>query len=318
MKKRVLAFGLFIGMLLSTACGLSTDDVDTTVDSSKSTEVTHSESMATTTEVTHSESMATTAVASKDSVHVNKINITINPEINIITDDDGNVVEIEYLNDDAKDAYGSLDLIDMPVGEATELIVEAATEHGYLENGKPVTVTLLDSNVDGQAIMGELNDVRDATQKELGNQGFDNCPIQACVEVEVEPEHEHVCDLCLGSLVVVCDGCNGTTYLDGNAWTVCGMCSGEGRTLCTLCEGAGSIACGNCGGSGVDEAEDDGVCFGCHGSGTTPCNRCGDGSGYQVCYDCKGAGRLGGLPCPRCGGTLWTVCYRCKGTGVTE
>lgn len=306
MKKKVIAIGLLTCMLLFTACGQTT--VDITEDTLNSVEVAQSES----------ESTVITTVTSGSKAHINKINITINPEINIITDDDGIVIEIEYLNDDAREAYGSLDLIGLPVGEATELIVEAAAEQGYLEDGKPVAVTLLDTNVDGQDILGELSDVKDATQKELGDQGFDNCPIQAGIDLEAESEEEHICDLCHGSGVLVCEECNGTTYLDGNAWTVCGMCSGEGRTLCTLCEGNGSITCGNCGGSGVDESEDDGVCFGCKGSGMTTCNRCGDGSGYQVCYDCKGAGRLGGLPCPHCNGTLWGVCNRCEGSGVLE
>lgn len=313
MKKRVLAMIMSIGMVFVMACEKSS--VDSSTNASSAIETSQTTENSTDTQATTS-SEITTATTENKAVHVNKINITINPEANIVTDDEGNVVEIEFLNEDAKTAYGDLEVEGKPVGEVAELMVEAAAEHEFLKDGKPVTVTLIDTNIEGQAMLDELNAVKGATQKGLETQGFENSPIYADVEFEHDHEVDYTCDLCNGSGLLVCDACNGTTYLDGNAWTTCGMCGGEGRTLCTLCSGAGSMTCGNCGGTGADESEADGVCFGCHGTGSTPCTRCVDSSGYQECYDCKGAGRLGGLPCPRCGGDLWTVCYRCNGTGV--
>lgn len=250
--------------------------------------------------------------------HLNKINISINPEINLTTDDNGTVTDVEYVNEDAETAYGSLSLIGLNINEATELIVDAAASQNYLQDGMPITLTLLDTSMDGRETLDELTEVKEATQNELSNQNFDNSAIIASIELETEFEHDHTCDLCLGSGLLVCEECHGTTYLDGNAWTVCGMCGGEGRTLCTLCSGAGSLVCDSCGGTGTDASQSDGVCFQCHGTGTTPCNRCQDGAGYVVCYDCKGAGKLGGLPCNHCGGTLWGICNRCNGAGVTE
>ena len=76
---------------------------------------------------------------------------------------------------------------------------------------------------------------------------------------------DDTCDLCYGKGLLICDGCNGTTYLDGNQWTVCGKCAGAGKSACTLCNGAGSNPCESCGGSGLDETQEDGKCWGCHG-----------------------------------------------------
>lgn len=323
MKRRALAGILLVSMVFLMACDKTSVDTTTNTSSSIVTTQTSSDSLdnqtaENITDTQTTEDVEVTTSADNKAVHVNKINITINPEANIVTDDEGNVVEIEFLNEDAKTAYGDLDVEGKPLGEVAELLVEAAAEHEFLKDGKPITVTLIDSNVDGQAMLDELNAVKGATQKELEDQGFEKSPIYADVEFEHEHEGSRTCDLCGGSGLLVCDACNGTTYLDGLAWTTCGMCSGEGRTLCTLCEGAGSMACGNCGGTGLDAAEADGVCFSCKGTGITHCVRCVDSSGYQECYDCKGAGRLGGLPCPRCGGDLWTVCNRCNGSGELD
>lgn len=250
--------------------------------------------------------------------HVNKINITINPEANVIADENGSVTEVEFVNEDAETAYSDLELVGLNVGEAVELMVEAAAEHEFLQNGKPITFTLVDSQLDGQGMLEELTEVREAAQRGLSEREFDNSSICGAIELENVDDNDRTCDLCFGSGLLVCEECNGTTFLDGNAWTICGMCNGEGRTLCTKCEGAGHMVCDACGGSGADAAEADGKCFQCHGTGQTNCTRCENASGYQECYDCKGACKLGGLPCPHCNGTLWGICNRCNGSGTMK
>ena len=248
-----------------------------------------------------------------DKNYATRINVSINPDADILTDKDGKVVEIVCNNDDATTAYGNLEVAGKEIEEVAKEMVKAATDAGFMQDKKPVTLTIVDAESTGQELMDEALEVKDGVQQALVEEDFQNAPIVA--EIKEGEVHDDTCDLCYGKGLIICDGCNGTTFLDGNQWTVCGKCTGEGKTTCTLCTGEGFIACDGCGGTGLDANQDDGKCFACHGEGKTHCVRCGDGNGYQVCEDCNGEGRLGGLPCPRCGGTLWAMCHRCNGEG---
>lgn len=242
-----------------------------------------------------------------------RINVSINPDADILTDEDGKVIEIVCNNEDAVTAYGELEVAGMEIGEVAKAMINAATEAGFMQDSKPVNLTIVDSEIIGQELLDDAVEAKDGVQQALGENGFPNAPVVAGVsEGEVQDD---TCDLCFGSGVVVCEGCNGTTFLDGLQWTECGKCAGEGKTVCSLCAGEGKADCDRCGGTGSDANEADGKCMQCHGEGKINCVRCGDGAGYQVCEDCKGEGRLGGLPCPRCGGTLWAMCHRCNGSG---
>ena len=245
--------------------------------------------------------------------YATKLKITINPDADILTGPDGKVVEIVCNNEDAVTAYGNLEVSGKELEDVAKEMVDAATDSGFMQDTKPVTITIVDSECTGQDLLDDATEAKEGVQQALLDNDFRNAPIVAeVVEAEVIDD---TCDLCYGKGLLICDGCNGTTYLDGNQWTVCGKCAGAGKSACTLCNGAGSNPCESCGGSGLDEAQEDGKCWGCHGEGRMQCVRCGGGAGYQSCEDCNGEGRLGGLPCPRCGGTLWAMCYRCNGSG---
>lgn len=260
---------------------------------------------------TQNESTAPDNIADKS--YTTRIKVTINPDADILTDQDGKVVEIVCNNDDAITAYGNLEVAGKELEDVAKEMVKAATDAGFMQDAKPVTLSIVDAECTGQELLDEALEVKDGVQQALIENDFQHAPIVAeIMEGEVVDD---TCDLCYGKGVIICDGCNGTTYLDGNQWTVCGKCAGEGKTTCTLCNGEGFSVCDSCGGTGLDDAGDDGKCWSCHGEGKTGCVRCGDGVGYQTCEDCNGEGRLGGLPCPRCGGTLWAMCYRCNGSG---
>ncbi len=255
----------------------------------------------------------TTADSAADNGYSTRINISINPDADILTDGEGNVIEIVCKNDDAKTAYGKLEPKGKKLDEVAKEMVEAAVSEGFLQDTKPVTVTIQDADKVGQELLDTALEAKNGIQKALSEKDLQKSPIVA--EITEDEVVDDTCDLCYGKGLLVCDGCNGTTYLDGNAWTTCGKCSGEGKTTCTLCNGNGQMNCDSCGGSGLNAAESDGKCMACHGEGKMNCVRCGEGAGYQQCEDCKGEGRLGGLPCPRCGGTLWAMCNRCNGSG---
>lgn len=262
---------------------------------------------------TQSETESAAPDNTADKNYTTRIKVSINPDADILTDEDGKVIEIVCNNDDAETAYGNLEVEGKELEEVAKEMVKAATDADYMQDEKPVNLTIMDAERTGQELLDEALEAKDGVQQALIEEDFPNAPIVADImEGEVVDD---TCDLCFGSGVIVCDGCNGTTYLDGNEWTVCDKCTGEGKTICTLCNGEGFNTCDSCGGTGLDANQDDGKCWACHGEGKTPCVRCGDGAGYQVCEDCNGEGRLGGLPCPRCGGTLWAMCYRCNGSG---
>lgn len=251
-----------------------------------------------------------------DKKYATRINVSINPDADILTDNDGKVIEIVFNNEDAKTAYSGLEVAGKDVEEVAKEMVKAATDAGFMQDEKPVTLTIMDSTNSGRDLLDEALEVKDGVQQALTEEDFGNAPIHA--EVAEQEVKDDTCDLCYGSGVVVCDGCDGTTYLDGNAWTTCEKCEGHGKTTCSLCNGEAYTSCDSCGGTGLDSSQADGKCFGCHGEGKMKCPRCGDGAGFQECEDCHGEGKLGGLPCPGCGGTLWAVCNRCGGSGKHE
>lgn len=241
-----------------------------------------------------------------------KINITINPQIDLQADEDGIITGFEYLNEDAQTAYEGLELIGKTIAEASALCVNAATEKGFMQEGKEVALTLVETDMVGADVLDAVTEIKNSTLDELNELEFDAAYVRVDIAHDEEDIQDLTCDLCFGFGAIVCDGCGGTTFLDGNAWTVCEKCEGNGGTNCTLCEGATSIPCDGCGGTGIDSNSN--ACMQCSGSGSISCVRC-NGVGKQVCEDCNGEGRLGGLPCPRCGGTLLAMCNRCDGTG---
>lgn len=306
MKKIYLLFCIILlSSLICLGCGKNQASNSTVTPTDKDTEAIASEPDS------NKESQAEQPT---DVAYSTKFNITINPEVELTTDSEGHVTEVIFLNEDAKTAYADLQLVGLTAAEATELIVQAATDKGFMTNGHPVKLTLVDTNRDGQETLSELSSIKESTQKVLTNNNFDSSVISGEIAKQ-EDIKEDTCDLCEGTGLLVCEDCNGTTFCNGLTVTVCGMCQGEGKTLCTLCEGNSGGTCETCGGTGGTA---DAPCLSCAGTGKITCSRCGDGNGYVTCYDCKGAGQLPGLPCPHCGGTLWGMCNRCNGSGVHE
>lgn len=70
------------------------------------------------------------------------LHITINPELNLFADKDGTVLAVEYVNDDAKDAFSDIELTGMDVTDAVKQVVSTSVEKGYLKDGKQITVEM--------------------------------------------------------------------------------------------------------------------------------------------------------------------------------
>ncbi len=90
--------------------------------------------------------------------------IDINPSIEMILDEEGIVVTVSYLNEDAEIVAANLELIGLPFKEALEIYIDAAIEAGYIDvdsNENIITITNDDEAVeedlkaDVEAILAE-------------------------------------------------------------------------------------------------------------------------------------------------------------------
>lgn len=68
----------------------------------------------------------------KNAKYVAVIYVKINPEFNIYLDQDENVVALECLNADAKDAYGKKSFAGKTLDETLQTAVSIAAEKGYM------------------------------------------------------------------------------------------------------------------------------------------------------------------------------------------
>lgn len=72
-----------------------------------------------------------------------EIIITINPKVKLFVDDDLNVLAVNYMNSDAENAYGDLNLTNIDYQSAIDSIVEKAYEKGYLSNGSTISYEVI-------------------------------------------------------------------------------------------------------------------------------------------------------------------------------
>ena len=252
------------------------------------------------------------------------IYISINPEIALFIDENDRVLAVEFLNEDAKAAYGDLKLGGIPYQESTGLIIETAIEKNYLKADGEVTVEVsalseaVESAKISESVEAKVQEV--ATKQELAvtvNAG------------DVKEPGRILCWDCLGSgKCIYCESCGPCEVCGGKGAMICEFCT-EGYNECSICHGVTATEqfitvkvvedveyCGVC---MHKRSETDVLCPTCKGSGRMPCHMC-KGAGDLLCTACHGAATepcpKGGVDCqaPGCDGKVHR-CLTCGGDG---
>ena len=210
------------------------------------------------------------------------IHVKINPELNVYLAEDGSVLAIECLNDDAKKAYGQLTFEGKTLDETMKTLVTVAADEGYLTEDKTVALNVV--KCDAKLPVTDMtSQIQTSVQEAMTAK-----EITAEVSLEVAEEILEEQQVTLEPPKAVCTNCGGS----GD----CPDCDG-GRMMCPACGGDGIEECGNCFGTGLD-----------HGH---TCTFCGGGRTH-TCTHCGGAGTA--KDCPVCGGSF--KCVVCGGSGT--
>ncbi len=256
------------------------------------------------------------------------IYLTINPEIAVFIDEHERVIGVEYLNDDAKAAYGELKLGGLSYSECAGKIVETAIEKEYLKPDGVVTV-----EVSALSEKTESAKISETVEKKVQAVASKQ---ELAVTVNTESVKEPgkiLCWECLGSgKCVYCDTCGPCEFCRGAGKVICGFCD-EGYIECDYCHGNTSdvqfitvtveedveycLVCGQKRGTeGV-------VCPTCNGTGRAPCHMC-KGVGRLTCTQCNGraydpcpSAGSGGCSAPGCDGTRHK-CPNCDENGLKD
>ena len=156
MKKRLSVLVIILMLAASLAgCGQKKPSKDeTATTTAKQTQENNTKEESTTAEK-NTAAEATTPDNSANKNYSTRINISINPDADILTDEEGKVVEIVCNNEDAKTAYADLDVEGKEIEEVAGEMVKAATDAGFMQDAKPVTLTIMDSEYTGQELLDD-------------------------------------------------------------------------------------------------------------------------------------------------------------------
>lgn len=239
-------------------------------------------------------------------VYAYSLTISINPLVELYFDSDNVVVGIEYLNQDAIDAYKDTEIIGQTFDEGISTIIETASEQGYIKEDATIEIELAKVADESQEAF-DVSILVDATKCVNDTISEINRTTDEVKEVAVEVAvNETVIEDKGITVPTICEDCNGTgnncKECNGTAIVRCKRCS-NGVETCGICNGSGSIKCHGCHGAGGD-------CGHCGGSGTISCDGCG-GRGSFNCSWCAGALEH---VCPICWGE--GSCPTCGGDGI--
>ena len=92
--------------------------------------------------------------------------IDINPSVEFIIDEEGIVVSVNLLNEDAEIVAAELDLIGLPYEEALALYLEAAVEAGYLDVDEVNIITITSDDEEFE------EEVKEEVNEELSRRGI--------------------------------------------------------------------------------------------------------------------------------------------------
>lgn len=211
--------------------------------------------------------------------------VTINPEIELYLNQKNEIVGFEYLNEDAKDAYQKLALKGLTVEAGVKEMILAASEKGYLDTNKKVSITITevkDTTCDTEAVCEKI---KEAAQEVIAEE-----KIEAELEVaDYESENavpQNPCTACGGT--GKCQECKGDGYRGSGYSVSCPRCHGALTETCIYCDANGN------------STKHEGICDfpNCMGAHVYACTICGGGTKPVTCESCGGSGA-----CNVCGGS---------------
>ncbi len=97
-----------------------------------------------------SDAEVVSAVDNKEFDYVATVEVTINPDLLLYIDADDKVVGADFLNEDAKTAYGQMNLVGSSLEVTMGNVIEAAIEKGFLKEGAGITINVI-ANKDNPA-----------------------------------------------------------------------------------------------------------------------------------------------------------------------
>lgn len=320
----LLLVALLAGM---TACGDKASGTENTVQESTQAETVSEVTDATeesTEEVKETETVEVTAAEAAMVLH-----ITINPELNLFADKDGTILSVEYVNDDAKDAFSDIELAGRNVTDAVKQVVSTSVEKGYLKDGKQITVEMAKGEAaEAETLPAGLSEqIAASVQEALAEEEI---TVQLALSVEgekqptVEIKPENAAEESTGSQTDESAQVTESQAAEPKASEAqpeepkaanpCKTCGGIGK--CDECKGDGyrgsgyTVSCPRCHGSLTETCiycdasgnskKHEGTCDfpNCMGAHVYACTICNGGSTPVVCESCGGSGN-----CSSCGGT---------------
>lgn len=236
--------------------------------------------------------------------------VTINPKVCLYLNQDNTVVAVEYLNRDAKDAYGSEKLVGLDAKEAVKSIVDTAVTKEYLtESNNMVSISVENPAIGSESDETDevLKAVEESAAEALQQLSYGtsvngtNVPAVSADgtgnEVQVQGKQEESveeskavstspCSTCGGT--GKCDECKGDGYRGTGYSVPCPRCKGSLTETCIYCDEAGN------------SKKHEGTCDfpNCMGSHVYACTICGGGTRPVTCESCGGSGK-----CKTCGGS---------------
>lgn len=325
-QKRLL--GVFLSVFLTvtqlSGCGRETETVETFEMTENSESVTESlkdleGSLATETDalveetaeadlVQLEENWEGTPLKETEKSQYTSLLVTINPKVCLYLDGNHIVVAVEYLNQDAKDAYGSEKLVGQAAREAVKNMIDTAVTKEYLtESNNMVSISVENPATGGESdetdevlkaveegateALQELSyetSVNGTNVKAVSADGTGN-EVQGKQEESVEesePASISPCSTCGGT--GKCDECKGDGYRGTGYSVPCPRCKGSLTETCIYCDEAGN------------SKKHEGTCDfpNCMGSHVYACTICGGGTRPVTCESCGGSGK-----CKTCGGS---------------
>lgn len=163
----------------------------------------------------------------KNAKYAAVIHVKINPEFNIYLDQDENVVALECLNADAKDAYGKKSFAGKSLDETLQTVVSIAAEKGYMKEDQMVALTITECTTDLNAT--ELQTKMDSVVTEAAKEQDITVTTAMDMSEEVRMAQKEA-----GLIKHACSNCNGTGDCPD-----CPVCGGSFK--CVVCGGSGTL-----------------------------------------------------------------------------
>lgn len=218
--------------------------------------------------------------------------VTINPQVKLFLDADHVVIGVEYLNEDARTAFGTLDFSGMTIDECMGGIVDAAVAHKFLTDGKKISIEVAevkDPTCDSSAICSEMAVSAEAAVTSCGVEAN----VSAQVPVEIPASEEEV-------------------TIPEEESAVAEEESTAPEEEPTAEEEEPAVAEEESAAPEEEQAEPE------EASGVSVQNACPTCGGTGKCDECMGDGYRGSgytVSCPRCHGSLTETCIYCDENG---